>query len=85
MKLKTIKIILLLLFVLPSMLITGCIDTKNVAYFNTVNETTIASKTAVPESIIQKNDLLSITVSSLNPQATAIFNPANAATTGKQN
>lgn len=82
MKLKTIKIILLLLFVLPSMLITGCIDTKNVAYFNTVNETTIASKTAVPESIIQKNDLLSITVSSLNPQATAIFNPANAATTG---
>lgn len=80
MKLKTITIQLLLLFVLPSMLITGCIDTKNVAYFNTVNETTVASKTAIPESIIQKNDLLSITVSSLNPQATAIFNPATAAT-----
>ena len=31
----------------------------------------------VPESIIQKNDILSIVVSDLNPKATEIFNPGN--------
>lgn len=78
MKLKTDKLILLALVL--TLIITGCVDTKNVAYFNSVNEATIPSKTPIPESIIQKNDLLSISVSSLNPAATAIFNPANAST-----
>ncbi|MBK8089867.1 MAG: polysaccharide biosynthesis/export family protein [Chitinophagaceae bacterium] len=77
MKLKTVKILYLVPVVL-FFLSASCVDTKNVAYFNTVTETTIASKIPVPESVIQKNDLLSITVSSLNPEATAIFNPANA-------
>ncbi len=77
MKLKTIQIVLFIPVAL-CLVLTSCVDTKNVAYFNTVTETTIASKTPVPESIIQKNDLLSITVSSLNPTSTEIFNPANA-------
>ena len=34
-----------------------------------------ASTMTVPESIIQKNDILSIVVSDLNPKAAAIFNP----------
>lgn len=60
-------------------LLTGCVDTKTVSYFNGVNEGTIPGKVAVPESIIQKNDLLNITVSSLNPEASAIFNSPGAA------
>jgi polysaccharide export outer membrane protein len=37
----------------------------------------VSSKTPVPESIIQRNDLLSISVSSLNPEASYIFNAPN--------
>ncbi len=84
MKVKAIKLFFAaqaLLF----LMITGCVDTKNVTYFNTVNEATISSKISVPESIIQKNDLLNITVSSLNPAATAIFNPVNASGTNAGN
>src|SRR5690606_16923133 len=37
----------------------------------------VASNMTVPESVIQKNDILSIVVSDLNPDAAKIFNPAN--------
>ena len=56
-------------------LATSCTSTKNVTYFNGTEKGDFASKGSVPESIIQKNDILNITVSSLNPEASIIFNP----------
>ena len=86
MSLKTTRLILLAASsVLTSCIITGCADTKNVSYFNTVTDATIPSKFPIPESIIQKNDLLSITVSSLNPVATEIFYPVNATNSNSNN
>jgi polysaccharide export outer membrane protein len=35
----------------------------------------ITSNTQIPESFIQKNDILSITIGDLNPEGTRIFNP----------
>ncbi len=53
---------------------SSCTDTRSVVYFNGVPDSEVRSKTPVPETVIGKNDILSITVSSLNPDATAIFN-----------
>ncbi|HYE53879.1 MAG TPA: polysaccharide biosynthesis/export family protein [Chitinophagaceae bacterium] len=55
------------------LMLASCSNSRKIAYFNNQQDTTLASVT-VPEAIIQKNDLLGITVSSLNPQASAIFN-----------
>lgn len=65
--------------------LTGCVDTREVVYFNGVNDSQIPGKTVVPESPIQKNDILSITVSSLNPEATAVFNVPNTGGTTTEN
>jgi polysaccharide biosynthesis/export protein len=64
---------------------TSCVNTRTATYFNDVNDATLTANTPIPESVIQKNDLLSISVSSLNPEASAIFNAPNvsgAMTTG---
>jgi polysaccharide export outer membrane protein len=53
---------------------SSCANTKNATYFPGVKDGKIQSTTAFPESVIQKNDILSITVSSLNPEASMIFN-----------
>jgi len=45
-----------------------------VTYFNGIKEGPIESNTPVPESVIQKNDILSISVSSLSEDASKIFN-----------
>lgn len=64
---------------------TSCSSTKRATYFYGVKDGAIASNTPLPESIIQKNDILTINVSSLNPDASAVFNspnaPGNAGTT----
>src|SRR3954467_14827850 len=66
-----------LVFVLLSLLLFGCVDTKKATYFNDLASTTITTNTPVPETIIRRNDLLNITVSSLDAQASAIFNAPN--------
>jgi len=57
--------------------ISSCGSTKKVIYFPEVKDGTIQSTTVFPESIIQKNDILSITVSSLSAAADAPFNSPN--------
>lgn len=57
---------------------TSCGDPKHVTYFPGIKDGSIQSNTPFPESVIQKNDLLSISVSSLNADATAVFNPGGA-------
>lgn len=46
-------------------------------YFPGVKDGPIQTGFQFPESVIQKNDILSINVSSLNPEATAVFNTPN--------
>jgi polysaccharide biosynthesis/export protein len=70
---------LLFLSFLPVLI--SCVDTKKAVLFNELNETSIASRIEDIEPVIQKNDLLSISVSSLNPEATLIFNNPNINTT----
>lgn len=64
-------------FVLSSVLLFGCVNTKPATYFTTLESSTITTVTPVPETIVRKNDLLNITVSSLDAQASAIFNAPN--------
>jgi polysaccharide export outer membrane protein len=59
------------------LIMTSCINSKKVVYFNNIQDTTLRNAGANVESLIQKNDLLNITVSSLNPEASLIFNMAN--------
>src|SRR5918995_597391 len=63
------------LCMLSILVFSSCVNTKKSTYFYGSTDGTIATKTFVPESSIQKNDILSIAVSSPNPEATAIFNP----------
>lgn len=56
---------------------TSCVNTKGVTYFNDVAETASIASPGGLEPVIQPNDLLSINVSSLDPQATAVFNMPN--------
>lgn len=57
--------------------ISSCATEKGTNYFPTINDQTIANKLPVPEPQIQANDLLSITVTSSNPDASALFNAPN--------
>jgi len=76
-KLKNFSGYLLILITLIS---SSC-STKKVVYFNGISDVTLKSKFPPNiESIIQINDLLSITVSSANPAASAIFNAPNEST-----
>jgi len=58
-------------------LMFSCTSTKETVYFSGVQSGPIPSNMTVPESIIQKNDILSIVVSDINRNASSIFNPNN--------
>ncbi len=58
-------------------LISSCLDTKQATYFANTMDTSLVLKNKGIEPLIQKNDILSINISSLNTEATAIFNAPN--------
>lgn len=69
------------------MCFTACVSTKKTVYFDDLQDTTLQNKYAIPEPLIQQGDILSITVTSLNTEASIIFNTPNisnvsASTTG---
>jgi len=70
-----------MIFILAG-LMSGCINSKKVSYFNDLGTTKISSNTPIPETVIQKNDILNITVSSLDPtgKAVEVFNAPNVLT-----
>ena len=73
MKPSTPRLLFLFLAFQALLFNSSCTSTKNVAYFSNVGDTSYASRP--PKDIpIQNNDLLNISISSLNPQASAIFN-----------
>lgn len=76
MKLGFIKNVSGFVLVLTLCTFFSCTNVKKVIYLPNVKDGAVPSN-AVPESVIQKNDILSINVSSLNPEATAIFNSPN--------
>lgn len=60
----------------------SCVNTKKSVYFADRKNETVASTNVVPQSVIISNDLLSISVSSLNPDATAVYNGPNTVISG---
>jgi polysaccharide export outer membrane protein len=68
------KHLLLFLFV-PFFL--SCVNTRKATYFINMADSSVFQTPSVPDPNIEKNALLSITVTSPNPQATEIFNLPN--------
>lgn len=64
----------LLIGVIALMLLSSCTPSREMVYFNELEASRISSNIQVPETIVQPNDILSISVSSLNKAATEIFN-----------
>lgn len=57
---------------------TSCVNTKKAAYFYGIGDTIISSTLSkIPEPVIYRNDILTISVSSPNPEADLIFNAPN--------
>lgn len=65
------------LVALVALLGQSCVNTRKTAYFVDQQNATLTGVTAIPETIIQKNDILGISVSSANAEATAVFNAPN--------
>ncbi|MGC4034389.1 MAG: polysaccharide biosynthesis/export family protein [Chitinophagaceae bacterium] len=60
-----------------SIALFSCTNAKKVVLFDGLDQASIKSQVEDLEPVIQKNDLLSISVSSINPEATVIFNNPN--------
>lgn len=64
----------LLTVLLSAVLLASCTNMKKVVYLNNVNDTEINNALSSLNPLIQKNDLLSVTVSSPNAAASQPFN-----------
>lgn len=69
-------------FFLICFIASSCVNTRQAIYFNGLNDGTINANTPIPEPVIQLNDVLTITVSDLNPEAAQAYNAPNNSTTG---
>ncbi|MDO6431483.1 polysaccharide biosynthesis/export family protein [Flavitalea sp. BT771] len=58
----------------------SCVNSRKAIYFNNIQDTTVNSSLTNTEPVIQTNDLLNISVTSLNPEATMVFNTPNITT-----
>jgi polysaccharide export outer membrane protein len=56
---------------------SSCASTKKIAYFNDIRDSAVIASAGTLEPVIQKKDILSISVSSLSNEATIIFNTPN--------
>jgi polysaccharide biosynthesis/export protein len=62
---------------LISVAFSSCVNSRKIAYLDNIPDTIVNSPGVNYEAIIRKSDLLNITVSSLNPAASSIFNSPN--------
>ncbi|MEB0261125.1 MULTISPECIES: polysaccharide biosynthesis/export family protein [unclassified Mucilaginibacter] len=76
MSLKSILQLAAATFLFP-LFFSSCANVRKTEYFADQQDAIIKSSNTAAQSIIQPNDIFSITVSSLNPTATAIFNTPN--------
>src|SRR3954447_38103 len=79
------SVLRLCIFLLGISLLTSCVSTKESTYFVGQNDAVLTETPVVPETVITANDLLGISVSSLNPTATDIFNATTVTNGMKQN
>lgn len=70
------KVLPISVIICLSLFLTSCVNTRNATYFNDLGNTKTLAQT-IPDTYIQKNDIISIIVSSLNPEATEIYNASN--------
>jgi polysaccharide biosynthesis/export protein len=57
--------------------LSSCLNTRKVAYFSDAKDSTLITSESGLEPVIQKKDILSISVSSLSNDAAVIFNTPN--------
>ena len=62
---------------LLAVMATSCVTTQKTAYFADAQDTTLLPRLDDMETLIQKNDILSISITSLNAEASAVFNTTN--------
>lgn len=77
MKFKKLLPLTFFLFIASQLLLSSCGSVQKTVYFSNEGDSAVIAKTNVPQTHIQPNDILSITVSSINQQATMIFNTPN--------
>jgi polysaccharide export outer membrane protein len=75
MRLPNLFFFILTLLVMYSL--TSCVNTKQAGYFSDAEDTTMLVKTEDMDAIIQKNDIISVYITSLSPEASAVFNMPN--------
>lgn len=71
-----------LVIILMILSLSSCVSTKKATYFNNIPNSKFITNIEDLEPVIGENDLLSISVSSLNPEAVKMFNTSNLTTTG---
>lgn len=62
---------------------SSCVNTKKVTYFNNIRESSINSAPRIAATI-HKNDLIGISVTSLNAEASTMFNPVSTGSADQQ-
>ncbi|MGH2563390.1 MAG: polysaccharide biosynthesis/export family protein [Ginsengibacter sp.] len=73
-----LRTLILLLIVAQIVLLNiSCTSTRKTVYFYNVQDTTFLQRSTEMQTPIQENDILGISISSLNAEASAIFNPPN--------
>lgn len=76
--LRSIKNFYSIIIVLGLMIsFTSCVNVKKATYFNNIPDSDITSNFENLQPLLKENDLLKISVSSLNPEASEIFNISN--------
>ena len=69
---------LLSIFFLFVFAFTSCVSTQKATYFNDAGDTTFVTRSDdAADAPILKNDILSVTISSANAEASALFNTSN--------
>lgn len=68
------KLLVVLTLFVMMMTLSGCVMTKQVAYFQNMDSVDITQRRPAPETHIKTNDELTILVSSTNPEASEPFN-----------
>jgi polysaccharide export outer membrane protein len=71
------KIRALLAIILSQLLVSSCANVRQTQYFSNQRDGEVTSSNIPSPTLIRPNDILSISVSSLNQSATAIFNTPN--------
>jgi len=69
--------IIVIVSILSFFFCESCNTSKKIAYFENVGDDDFKSNLGTIEAPIQRNDILTITISSLNAEASAIFNPGS--------